>query len=182
MARQAIPKYYGLDMIYIYGDVYLKKKQYSVCNVFWREVIQSVYSIYIDANIRSLTHLTSMPIWYNTKFMEEKIQTWVDKGISSIGDLLDVNGQLLPIEYIQNVLELKCDFLLYNRIKWKLQNVLGNNNMTELDNVCPRVPFILHIIEVGSKGNKNTYFGSSSLNNNVIVELKDKWCKTMNDE
>ena len=54
--------------------------------------------------------------------------------------------------------------------------------MTELDNVRPRVPFILHIIEVGSKGNKNTYFGSSSLNDNVIVELRDKWCKTMNDE
>ena len=54
--------------------------------------------------------------------------------------------------------------------------------MTELDNVRPIVPFILHIIEVGSKGNKNTYFSSSSLNNNVIVELKDKWCKTMNNE
>ena len=38
-------------------------------------------------------------------------------GIRSIGDLLDAEGQVYSIEYKQNVLELKCDFLLSNKLK-----------------------------------------------------------------
>ena len=110
----AIPNFCGFNMIHNYGDVFLQKSQKLVCNIFWRDVVQSVYAVYTNATIKSLEQLLTMPIWYNTKIIGEKIQSWVDKGILTIGDLCDAEGQIFSIEYIQNILELKCDFLLYN--------------------------------------------------------------------
>ena len=51
-----------------------------------------------------------MPIWYNTQIIEGKIQSWVDKGVQSIGNLIDAEGKMYSIEYIQNVLELNGTF------------------------------------------------------------------------
>ena len=104
---QSSQEFYGLNMIYTYGDVFLQKRQKLVCNRFWRDVVQSVYFLYNNATIKSLEHLLAMPIWYNTKIIEENIQSWVDKDILTIGDLCDAEGQMFSIEYIQNVLELK---------------------------------------------------------------------------
>ena len=176
------PKFDGFNLIYIYGDVFLQKRQKLVSNRFWRDVVQSVYFVYNNATIKSLKHLLAMPIWYNTKIIEEKIQSWVDKGILTIGDLCDAEGQIFSIEYIQNVLKLKCDFLLYNKLKRKIQMAIGNNHISMHDNVRPRLPFILHIIETGSKGNKNTYFNSKNTGNNVLIDLQFKWSENLNDE
>ena len=98
-------------MIYNYGDIFLKKKQ-TIGNKFWNDVVQSVYSVYTNATVRSLEHLLAMPLWYNTKIISEKIQSWVDKGILTIGDIIDAEGHIFTIEYIKNNLQLHCDFLM----------------------------------------------------------------------
>ena len=104
---QSSQEFYGLNMIYTYGDVFLQKRQRLVCNRFWSDVVQSGNFVYNNAPIKSLQHLWAMPIRYNTKIIEENIQSWVDKGKLTIGDLCDAEGQMFSIEYIQNVLELK---------------------------------------------------------------------------
>ena len=60
----ATPLYYGLNMIYNYGDIFLLKKQ-TIGNKFWNDVVQSVYSVYTNATVRSLEHLLAMPLWYH---------------------------------------------------------------------------------------------------------------------
>ena len=117
-------KFYGLNMIYSYGDIFLQKKQ-AISNKFWNDVVQSVYSVYTNATVRSLEHLLAMPLWYNTKIIPEKIQSWVDKGILTIGDIIDAEGHIFTIEYIKNNLQLNCDFLMYNRLKKKKTAYLG---------------------------------------------------------
>ena len=58
--------------------------------------------MYTNATVRSLEHLLAMPLWYNTKIISEKIQSWVDKGILTIGDIIDAEGHIFTIEYIKN--------------------------------------------------------------------------------
>ena len=111
-------------MIYSYGDIFLEKKQ-AISNKCWNDVVQSVYSVYTNATVRSLEHLLAMPLWYNTKIIPEKIQSWVDKGILTIGDIIDAEGHIFTIEYIKNNLQLNCDFLMYNRLKKKKTAYLG---------------------------------------------------------
>ena len=157
----ATPIAYGLDKIYDYGDIFLQKKL-CIPNVFWKNVFQSVQYIYMHSNIRGLEHLLSMPLWYNTKIINEKHQSWVDKGLLTTGDLIDGDGDIFTMEYIRGDLGLRCDFLLYNRLKLRIQRFVGNNRISPEDNIRPRLPFILYIAEVSSKGNKNTYFNPSN--------------------
>ena len=56
-----------------------------------------------------------------------------------------------------------------------------NNHISIHDNVRPRLPFILNIIETGSKSN-NTYFNSANTGYNVLIDLQFKWSENLNDE
>ena len=60
------------------------------------------------------------------------------------------------IDHIRNDLHLECDFILYNKLKKRVQLTVGNNIISEYDNLHPQLPYILHITEVGNKGN-NTH-------------------------
>ena len=60
--------------------------------------------------------------------------------------------------------------------------IIGNNCMSIYDDIRPQLPFILYIIEAGSKGNKNIYFNSVNTCNNVLIDLQHKWSKSLNDE
>ena len=177
----ATPIAYGLDQIYDYGDIFLKKKM-GIPNVFWKNVVQSIHHINMHSKIRGLEHLLSMPLWYSTKLINEKYQSWVDKGILTVGDMIDVNGEILKIEYIRGDLGLRCDFLLYNRLKLRIQQTIGNKQILPEDNIRPRLPFILYISEVSDKGSKNVYFNVSNIGNNVLNELQTKWSLKLNDE
>ena len=63
-----------------------------------------------------------------------------------------------------------------------MQSIMGNNQLSPNDNIRPRFPFILYIIEAGFKCNKNTYFNSQTTGNNVLIELQAKWSEKLNDE
>ena len=76
----SVPVFYGLNRIYEYGEVFLQKKL-EIRNVFWKDVIMSVVEVYNNSSIKSIEHLLSMPIWYNTKVIQERIPKWTEKGI-----------------------------------------------------------------------------------------------------
>ena len=158
-----------VEYVYNYGDIFLQKKQ-TIGNKFWNDVVQSVFSVDTNATVRSLENLLAMPLWYNTKIISEKIQSWVDRGILTNGDIKYAEGHIFTIEYIKNDLQLNCDFLMYNRLKKRVQLILGNNQISQNDYIRPRLPFILYIIEAGGKGNKNTYFNSQNTGLNILSE------------
>ena len=103
------------------------------------------------------------------------------QGLLTVGDLIDADGDIFTMEYIRGGLGLRCDFLLYNRWKLRIQRILGDNRISPEDNIRPRLPFILYIAEVSSKGNKNTYFNASNTGNNVLNDLQTKWSEHLND-
>ena len=76
---------------------------------------------------------------------------------------------------------MNCDFLMHNRLK-RIQLILGNNQISQNDNIRPRLPFISYIIEAGGKGNKSTYFNSQNTGLNILRELQDKWSEKLKDE
>ena len=132
----------------------------TIRNVFWRDVVNSVYSVYSNANIKNIEHLLSTPLWYNSNMINDKIQSWVDKGITTVGDLLDNNGHVVSLDHIHNTIQLNCNFLLYNRLIKRTHLLLGNSQILDHNTVRPRLPYILYVIESCTKGNKNPYFNS----------------------
>ena len=86
------------------------------------------------------------------------------------------------LQMMRDDLGLRCDFLFYNRLKVRIQQIVGNNQISTEDNIRPRLPFILYIAEISSKGNKNTYFNVPNTGNEVLNDLQTKWSEKLNDE
>ena len=137
----ATPIFYGLNKIYEYGDIFLERKS-NIRNLFWKNAIQSVYYVYTNARIGSLEQVLSIPLWYNSQMISGKIQGWIDKGIHTVGDLIHTEGHIVSLDYMKNTLQLGCDFLLYNRLKYRLK-ILGNNQISIQNNIHPRLPYML---------------------------------------
>ena len=45
--------------------------------------------------------ILAMPIWYNSNIIKEKFEPWVKKGIMTIGDVIDTNGNILSKHIIE---------------------------------------------------------------------------------
>ena len=174
------PLSYNLDKLYAYGDIFIQKKM-TIQNSFWRDVVYSVHCIFTNPNVKCLEHTLSKPLWLNSSIMVEKKNSWEAKGLHTIGDMLNDDGHIFSLDYLRNTLDLKCDFLFYNRLKRRIQNNIGTNQIRVEDNIRPRLPYILYNVEIGSQGNKNTYFNLFDNNNRVICELQEKWSGKMND-
>ena len=46
-----------------------------------------------------------------------KLPSWVGKGITTVGDILDENGDIQSKDYIQSTWNVTCNFLLYLSLK-----------------------------------------------------------------
>ena len=59
---------------------------------------------------------------------------------------------------------------------------MGINQISQSDNIRPRLPFILYTIYAGHKGNKNIYANLQPTEINTIVEIQRKWSEKLKDE
>ena len=108
-----IPYSYKMDQIYVYGDVYQEKLLAEVNNSFWNDCIRSLLLLSKKQVYHGKESLLSIPLWYNTRVIQWRIPTWVNKGIMMIGDNMGNDGVLLDIEQIQRRSNVPCNFLLH---------------------------------------------------------------------
>ena len=111
------PYMFKMDMIYMYGDIYLKKILKSVKNPFWNDEIKSLLLLIEKTCFHGIESLLATPIWYNSKMIPYKLTSWVEKGITTVGDILDENGDIQSKDYIQSTWNVTCNFLLYVSLK-----------------------------------------------------------------
>ena len=45
----------------------------------------------------------------------------------------------------------------------------------------PQFPYVLHILDLGTKGNKNVYFSTIESGNNIFKRVQENWSKHLND-
>ena len=105
--------------------------------------------------------------------IHERQPTWVEKGILTIGDIIDENWNILNIAEIRRILDIDCNFWLHLSLKRKIRLLLNGENRPFV-NARPRLSCILHSVGISNKGNKNTYFNTMEKDLSVIVSLKEK--------
>ena len=177
----SIPHIYKLEGVYMYGDIYQQQLLNTVKNVFWRDTIKALILINMQQTFHGKESLLATPIWYNSQLIPEKRYTWVNKCITTIGDILDNQGNIWSIEEIFQKWKIKCDFLLHLSLKKRIQNLLLNQNMENI-HVSPQLPYVLHCLEIGNKGNKNVYYNSLKRDSLQLVDLSEKWGEAMNED
>ena len=82
----------------------------------------------------------------------------VEKGINTIGGLIDAEGEIFTNKDIRIRLELECIFLLYTCILKIIQKSFHTKYVFLLENYIkqhPHLPYVLHVLDIGTKGNNN---------------------------
>ena len=174
------PQWYGMDKIYVYGDKYLRKLLKTVKNQFWNDSNKSLLILMEQQTYQGIEALLSTPLWYNSKMIPDKITTWVTKGITTLGDIVDENGEIQSMAYIQTKWNVKNDFLLHLRLK-KIKVLISHRNKSYVC-ISPQLSHILHLIEIGNKGNRNIYFNILRKDPYCMNTIKEKWSENLNDE
>ena len=101
----AFPNMYGLNNAYVYGNVYFKKLHTRVGNTFWADTPLALYTVYKCAKYYEKDSTLSIPLCYNQNVMEGKISNWSNKGLNTIGDLIE-DGQILLIEVLKTLFKI----------------------------------------------------------------------------
>ena len=148
----------GMDRIYIYiyGDLYLKKLLNTVNNQFWKDTVISLLLLYNKYIFHGTEAVLATPLWYNSKIMPGKINSWLEKGITTIGDILGKDGKLKSTEDIKLTWKVKCDFLLHMRLKNKIKLIFQHEYWNK-EHIYPQMSHLLYNLDICNRGNKNIY-------------------------
>ena len=177
----SFPYQHKMDKVYLYGDVFLKKLYFSIKNQFWKDTIKALLLLIERPNFIGLESILSTPIWYNSDLIKEKLDSWVFKGIMTIGDIVDNNGTILSKQAIEQTWNVKCNFLFYLRLTKQVQYMMSQYN---IQGMCtrPQVSHILYKIDMGSEDNKNVYSNIVGRDTNIVCTIKEKWSESLNDD
>ena len=63
----SFPHLYGMENIYVYGDLYLRKPLKTVNNQFWKDSIRSLLILIEQQPYNGIEALLTKPLWYNLK-------------------------------------------------------------------------------------------------------------------
>ena len=177
----SFPYMYNMDKIYMYGDIYLKKLSLSIKNPFWKDTVKSLLKMFEKPIFISQESILATPIWYNSEIINEKIDSWDKKGIKTIGDIIDIHGNILSRQTIEKVWNINCNFLFYLRLKKKIQNSMFQYKVHN-SYKRPQLSHVLYRIDMGNGNNKNVYSNIIGRNTNNVCIIKDKWSESFNDD
>ena len=105
---------------------------------------------------------------------------WEEKGYVLISDILNEEGNLLTeIELRER--GLRIHFLDYHRLDMEFKNLTQGIKPVKKE-MGPHIPRLMFEIGLLNKGCNRTYNKLMTYNSNIIVEVKNKWERVLNEE
>ena len=171
--------YPTLEDFHLFGQVFFLSKINRIDNKFWYDTFQAWINFLNKIEIRSWDDFLKTPIWCNKllKVGGKSIlyKHWVEKGLLSIYDIIDSNGNFYELNYLLNTINLNTNFIEYQGIintitslRTKLQIMQNNYNV-----VKPNMPLHLKLLTRYRKGCQLFYKILSS--NRSIPTSQTKW-------
>lgn len=134
-------------------------------NPFWIDLLQSWKEFTRHLNIENISEILHSPIWYNSLLncgQNVCIKNWYDKGVRSISDFINADGQFYNFEEFRQTYNIRGTFLDYSFILNKIPNAwttLINRN----PNICKDLKmnaFCLETVKIllkDKKGSRRIY-------------------------
>lgn len=157
----------------------------SKCNIntgnpFWDDVLKAWSNFRTKTSVVSIDDILNEPLWYNPKCKTEElyIQNWHKKGVRSIRDLVNEEGQVLKFQEFKHKYDVKGTILDYERImrsvprQW-LTRLAGHS----VSMYNPRIEKALKTLLACSKGTRLLY---NVLNvRDITVPSQERWNATI---
>ena len=174
------PLKYGIGKILRYGDEYQEIVIANTSNKFWKDTAMAIKALYDTLQYNNTNQIYNTPIWYNSKIKLKNRREWDEKGFHLLSDILTEEGILLNERELRAG-GLKINFLDYHKLdkKWKILTqgcILGKKK------IGPQIPRLLFEIGLAPKGCNKTYNKLMAYNSTVVIEVKNKWERVLNEE
>ena len=133
-------------------------------------------------NAREWEFKIVLPMWFFSRKMEGKMEYWVQKALTNVSDIVDTDGQVFSLTDIKDNLNVSCDFLSYIKQKRRVKQVPGIDAQYQPLKQFRQLPYVLHILELSTSGNKNVCYNSLERNTSCLNTSKDKCSQELNEE
>ena len=158
------------------GPEYIVELNKNITNNFWNNVFESAYDILKHQQLLTSEQILTTPLWYNKALSDETfyISQWYSKGIRSISDVLDDNGQFRSLDTMKNLYNLRnINFLHYLRVKGICNQLLKETNFQHNNVFRPNIPNHIKILYRSDKGARDFYkYVNKYKKNNHSMKLK----------
>ena len=128
-------------------------------NKFWQSALLALHDYQSNISLKEPHNILNIPLWLNSNISQQPlfVQSWYNKGIKTIGDILDLNYEILKQEDIANIYNARTDFLTYLRIKISVKEYLTSILVTEIKNLSFNRPYIPYLLAKLRMNKKNIY-------------------------
>ena len=89
-------KMYRLELVYVYGDIFIEKLVNHIRNPFWRETIRAVMVINDQYTPQGIICKMLSPLCYSSRMIPEK-EEWEQKGVTTLEETMNDTGEVLSI-------------------------------------------------------------------------------------
>ena len=152
-------------------------------NLFWRDVFKCWYETTDNFKTTTYNAFLSTPIWFNNKIKINNkhtfIKSWYEKGIKTISDLTDENGNMLSFVDFKNKYNIVSNnFLLYSSLWHSINNFKKSINFKQQPTEVferPIIPTYVKILIKDKKGCTNIYHILRTFNNDIKPTSEYKW-------
>ena len=140
-----------------YGKILVQKTN----NIFWREVILSWKKFCENERLDGNEDILSTSLWYNPLLSKTELffPKWYNRGIVTVGDIVDVNGNVLEQKDLEKKFDLpSINILDYYRVKILTNVFVKKHRKEDLFTVAlPTIPKSLTVLILNKKGNRGIY-------------------------
>ena len=167
------------------GTQYAERLTETLINPFWKDLMKHWSDFGKVVRIENIKQILDSPLWLNGNIGSGKlyIKDWYEKGIKSVYDLIDANGNWYEFNRLKEIYKIRGTVLDHVHVLSKIPNdwkfIINNNKVYSSLNkqmVTCNV-YVTHVIKY-KKGSRNIYdlfVGADEINSHV------KWQATLGD-
>ena len=166
----------NLESITLFGGEYCAKFC-KLLNPFWKAVFMYWAEFCASQQIKSNEDISNSALWFNKDLATNDIHlpNWSKKGINFVHDIIDTNGNVLPLETLSEKFSLKINFLHYFTVQGLVKKFIAKYKKgDQFDSIKPFVPFHLKNV-VKSQQNKKLIYQSLCKSNDIKLSNDIKW-------
>ena len=117
------------DKVLSLGGEYARSLAINLRNPFWKDVLISLADFCREVKPEEIKSILSAPLWFNSHLRNGNnlyVKNWDNKGIKTIGDILDNNGNFYTFDTLKEIYGVRGTFLNYENILHKIPNQWKN--------------------------------------------------------
>ena len=164
---------FSIHKILSFGDLFSKKLSENIQNRFWANVAYGAFKLLELSKPKNSLEFLNTPLWHNSHLRLQYRKEWLNKGYLCISDIVDTEGDLFTRQQLREK-GLEVNFLEYFSLNHNIQNLRTPAQHMGGEYHGPKIPNILNIIGLLTKGCANIYKVLNSHEENVIRDVQLK--------